>query len=103
MKSGYFLKAKSIRLLVLIILMIPSLGSLSGVPGNGPEIIYVDVDAPGGNTGDSWGHAYNHLNDALDEANSAPGITNYEIWVAEGVYYPDLGSGRFNNVKTYSF
>ena len=103
MKSGYFLKAKSIRLLVLIILMIPSLGSLSGVPGNGPEIIYVDVDAPGGNTGDSWGHAYNHLNDALDEANSAPGITNYEIWVAEGVYYPDLGSGRFNNVQTYSF
>ena len=101
MKSEYFLKAKSIRVLVFIILMIPSLGSLSGAPGNGP--IYVDVDAPGGQTGDSWQHAYKHLQDALDEANSAPGITNYEIWVAEGVYYPDLGTGRLNNVQTYSF
>ena len=103
MNTGLTLSTKAVRLLIVILLMIPSLGSLSGIPGNGPEIIYVDVDVTVGNTGDSWAHAYNHLQDALDEANSAPGITNYEIWVAEGVYSPDLGSGRIQKVQTYSF
>jgi predicted outer membrane repeat protein len=51
-------------------------------------IIYVDVDANPGGNGDSWNTAYKHLQDALDETN-ADGASHYEIWVAEGIYYPD--------------
>jgi predicted outer membrane repeat protein len=49
-------------------------------------IIYVDADASPGGDGQSWSTAYRTLQDALDKAN---GSENYEIWVAEGVYYPD--------------
>ena len=44
--------------------------------------------ASGGN-GQSWGTAYQHLQDALAEA---AGLTPpIEIWVADGVYQPDFG------------
>lgn len=51
-------------------------------------IIYVDADAAVGGDGQSWATAYRYLQDALDEANSNL-ESRYEIWVAEGVYYPD--------------
>ncbi len=51
-------------------------------------IIYVDADAASVGDGSSWNNAYKYLQDALDETNSN-GTDNYEIWVAEGIYYPD--------------
>jgi hypothetical protein len=49
--------------------------------------IFVDIDANGTNDGTSWENAYNFLQDALIEAESA--VKPVEIWVAEGIYKPD--------------
>ncbi len=49
------------------------------------KIIYVDDDAPAGGNGSSWGSAYKHLQDALQE----PPVSGDEIWVGEGTYMPD--------------
>jgi parallel beta-helix repeat protein len=44
-------------------------------------VVYVDADAAAGGNGASWATAYKYLRDALGSSR--------EIWVAEGVYYPD--------------
>jgi hypothetical protein len=56
-----------------------------------PRIIYVDADAAGANDGSSWADAYNYLQDALADANSAE--KPVEIRVAQGIYKPDQGAG----------
>ena len=57
------------------------------------NIIYVDVDNTSGTyNGTSWATAYNYLQDALEAAEDGD-----QIWVAEGIYYPDEGVGRTNN------
>ena len=56
----------------------------------GQTIIYVDKDAAEGGNGTSWATAYKYLNDALNRAGIVSG--DYQIWVAEGIYYPDEGS-----------
>jgi predicted outer membrane repeat protein len=70
--------------LVLSVLTFP--GVLSG------KTIYVDPDASGANDGSSWANAYNYLQDALADANSAE--KPVEIRVAQGVYMPDRGGGK---------
>ncbi|MEM9481660.1 MAG: right-handed parallel beta-helix repeat-containing protein, partial [Verrucomicrobiota bacterium] len=60
--------------------------------------LFVDVSATGSDDGSSWTNAFVHLQDALDAA-----IPNSRIFIAAGTYYPDLGFGRFNNVRTNSF
>ena len=55
------------------------------------HIIYVDADATGTNDGSSWADAYNYLQDALADANSAP--KPVQIRVAQGIYKPDRGAG----------
>ncbi len=55
----------------------------------GGTVKCVDENAPAGGDGQSWGTAYRYLQDALTAATSGN-----EIWVAEGVYYPDEGAGQ---------
>ena len=54
------------------------------------DIIYVDIDATGSDTGTSWLHAFVDLQDALGIA-----VAGDEIWVADGVYKPTQGSDRY--------
>ncbi len=60
--------------------------------------IYVDTDAIGAATGISWTNAFTNVQDALTFAESGD-----EIWVAEGVYYPDEGAGQTDNDVAASF
>lgn len=69
------------------------------------DVIYVDADAAGADDGSTWADAYVHLQDALDEANGYGGGATYEIWVAEGIYYPDEDSDgdHVNDAVTETF
>ncbi len=53
-----------------------------------PNIIYVDIDAPGANIGISWQNAYTDLQDALNRIAGGCSGKNPEIWVADGTYKP---------------
>ena len=84
---------KIFRLIVMISLMVPLMAHKMDVPHFvGPSRIYVDTDAAGSDDGTSWSDAYVYLQDALDQAYASGGIDMFEIWVAEGVYYPDEDS-----------
>lgn len=54
------------------------------------NIIYVDANAVGSNSGGSWANAFTSLQSAL--ASTCPGIT--QIWVAAGTYKPTTGTDR---------
>ncbi|NQT00639.1 MAG: DNRLRE domain-containing protein [Planctomycetes bacterium] len=67
------------------------------------DIIFVDENAVGANDGSNWTDAYTDLQDALSVA-----VSGDEIWVANGTYKPDQGSGNrsatfqlINGVKLY--
>ncbi|MEM6717981.1 MAG: BspA family leucine-rich repeat surface protein [Bacteroidota bacterium] len=47
--------------------------------------IYVNTNATGANTGESWTDAFTSLQDAIEVANAC---NVPEIWVAQGTYYP---------------
>jgi len=64
---------------------------LSGAVDAAGNVIYVDDSAIGANDGTSWTDAYNFLQDALADANTAS--KPVEIRVAQGVYTPDHGAG----------
>jgi hypothetical protein len=53
------------------------------------NMIYVDAAARGKKNGKDWANAYVRLQDALAKALPAD-----SIWVAEGVYWPDIGGSR---------
>jgi predicted outer membrane repeat protein len=63
------------------------------------SVIYVDKDAPGpAHNGLTWTTAYTNVQAALVAA-----TTGNEIWVAEGVYYPDEGGGQTAGNQASSF
>ena len=64
------------------------------------KIIYVDADADGENNGSSWASAYDNLQAALAEAD---GVNRTQIWVAEGVYRPDVGPGQTEGDRNSTF
>lgn len=73
-------------------LIVCTLGVEGPVRASG-DIIYVRADALGANDGTSWPDAFTDLQDALDTARARlPEPT--EIWVAQGVYKPDRGTGN---------
>jgi len=66
-------------------------------------VLFVDKDAPGPtHNGLSWTTAFTTVQAALDYTNIHITLT-YEIWVAEGVYYPDEGGNHINNAMTETF
>ena len=77
------------------------LAAQSGVPAqdNAPDsshIHYVAITGTG--TGVSWTEAFTNVQDALGAA-----LAGDEIWVAKGVYYPDVGIGQINDSVTATF
>ena len=62
------------------------------------KTIFVDDNASEGGDGTSWSTAYKYLQDALAVAESGD-----EIWVAEGTYKPDQGTGQTIGDKSSSF
>ena len=60
----------------------PSIGAYEGVSYTR---YLVDIDATGTNAGTSWTNAYTELQDAIDASSVGD-----EIWVAEGVYIPNV-------------
>ena len=54
--------------------------------------LYVNVNAAGANNGTSWANAYTDLHDALNDARVNGGCP-CEVWIAEGIYKPDRGTG----------
>ena len=61
-------------------------------------VIFVDQDATGDNNGTSWRDAFNALQDALSIA-----VSDDEVWVAAGTYYPDQGTGYTPGDRNASF
>ena len=90
-----------VRTVLILVFLLPFL-PVNTIKANGP--VYVDADAVGANNGASWTDAYVFLQDALDYTNNN-GSTDFEIWVAEGVYYPDedIGTEHTDNIQTETF
>lgn len=61
-------------------------------------VIRVDDKRPDGGNGSSWSTAFKLLQDGL-----AAAIAGDEIWVAEGTYNPDEGSGKTTGDRQASF
>ena len=77
---------------------------------NAQTVIYVDKDANQGGNGSTWSSAFKYLNNALDHieingfdyiGSQVNNIVYIEIWIAEGIYYPDEGS-KYSNDDTIS-
>ncbi|MCF6318914.1 MAG: hypothetical protein L3J83_06510 [Proteobacteria bacterium] len=64
----------------------------------GLTIIYVDENVVAAGNGSSWINAFDNLQDAL-----AVAISGEEIWVAQGVYYPDVGGSQMDNDRLATF
>ncbi len=61
-------------------------------------VIYVNAAATGSKDGTSWTNAFVCLQDALAKA-----AFGDSIWVAEGMYWPDLGRGQYLRDRAATF
>lgn len=83
-------------LLLLLVLLAPTVGRRPARAAN--PIVYVNINASGDENGSSWADAFLSLQDALLEPPSGA-----EIWVAAGVYYPDVGFLEGDNNRQSTF
>jgi len=98
MKTLRWIYSLGLALLALLLFSIPAVTAQSA-----GTVIYVDKDAAGPvHDGLSWTTAYTTVQNALDWTNTHT-MTTYEIWVAEGVYYPDEGGLHVDNALTETF
>ncbi|MBN1540740.1 hypothetical protein JW992_01245 [candidate division KSB1 bacterium] len=76
------------------------MGAYEWNSGTDPEkrILNVNDDASGSNDGSSWSNAYTSLQSALDVA-----ISDDEIWIAAGTYYPSSAYDLTNEPRYYHF
>ncbi|MBI4580395.1 MAG: right-handed parallel beta-helix repeat-containing protein, partial [Planctomycetes bacterium] len=58
-----------------------------------PAVLHVRSSAPSGGDGLSWATAFNDIQRALCRAGGSNGAVQ-EIWVSQGTYRPDAGTGR---------
>jgi len=72
------------------LIFVTTLG-LTYVMCSAQSVIFVDQNASLGGDGKEWATAFRYLQDALQRASLTP--TQDEIWVAEGIYYPDEDEG----------
>ena len=72
---------KFILSLIILCLLVPKLSS--------QNIIHVNQNANGTNSGSSWTDAFVNLQDAITQADS-----NTMIWIAEGIYFPTNTNDR---------
>ncbi|MHB9032681.1 MAG: PKD domain-containing protein [Anaerolineae bacterium] len=84
-----------VAILILTMILIPP--SATAITPVGQRI-YVDINAVGAKTGVSWVDAFTSLQDALSAA-----VYGDTIWMADGVYYPDVGVGLADNNRGHSF
>ena len=66
-----------------------------------PLQMYVDANSPAApedQDGATWNTAYRHLQDGLREV-----VVEQEIWVAGGVYYPDVDAAGDSGLRSASF
>ncbi|MBL9149990.1 MAG: hypothetical protein JNM94_14975 [Phycisphaerae bacterium] len=83
---------RSVRVALSTMTLSAALAGVSIASCAHSQIIYVDADSPAPDGGDglSWQSAFRDLQDALAAAQAAGGST---IWLAEGTYRPDYGTG----------
>lgn len=67
------------------------------IPNN---VRYVDIDAPAGGNGTSWGTAYRDIQAAIDDAEAQSGT--WQVWIAEGSYTIAKNLSRFDTVTMKS-
>ena len=84
-------------LLTALVLLVAGAGTVRAQPQ--PPVIFVDANAPGSqHDGASWTTAFTTVQDAL-----SIGTYGDEIWVAQGVYYPDEGADQTNDDPASTF
>ncbi len=69
------------------------------------DVIYVDINATGYNTGLSWENAYNTeygLKKALKRAWDSPCAGPFKIYVAQGIYYPGVSLDESFELPPYT-
>jgi hypothetical protein len=91
------MKHKLITLFVLLALLLALAPVQPARAGGGTMFVDTDSNCVS-SCGGSWATAYPTLQTALEGA----GI-GAVYWVAEGVYYPDEGSGQVNNSRTSTY
>lgn len=85
-------------ILGLGLLLMVQLSFASDVEISALSVIYVDASAPASGDGTSWATAFDNLQDAL-----AVAVSGKTIWVAKGVYYPDVGGVQSNDDQNATF